>query len=109
MRAGMKLEADPTIKFALHNFALKRIYDGHINACATSPYNTYRFTGLPPGPICTPSAKTIDAVLNVPTTNYLYFVAKPDASGLSIFTNSYGQHQVNAKRYQHYLDSLNIK
>jgi UPF0755 protein len=109
LHAGMKLGADPTIKFALHNFGLKRIYEGYINACATSPYNTYKFAGLPPGPICTPSVKTLDAVLNEPVTNYLYFVAMPNNSGLSTFTDSYTQHQINAKIYQHYLDSINIK
>jgi UPF0755 protein len=109
MKTGMKLAADPTIKFALRNFALKRIYTGYIDSCASSPYNTYRFAGLPPGPICTPSVKTIDAVLNAPTTNYLYFVAMPDNTGLSTFTDSYAQHEVNARAYQHYLDSINIK
>jgi len=109
MKAGMKLGADPTIKFALHNFGLKRIYQGYIDSCATSPYNTYKFAGLPPGPICTPSVKTIDAVLNAPATDYLYFVALPNNSGLSTFTNSFAQHEANAKTYQHYLDSIYIK
>jgi UPF0755 protein len=109
LRAGMKLSADPTIKFALCNFSLKRIYTGNIAACSASPYNTYLKTGLPPGPICTPSPKTIDAVLNAPATDYLYFVAKPDGTGLSNFTSSYQQHAINARNYQHYLDSLNIK
>jgi UPF0755 protein len=109
LKAGMKLAADPTIKFALRNFALKRIYTGYIDSCANSSYNTYTHTGLPPGPICTPSVKTIDAVLNAPATDYLYFVAMPDNSGLSVFTDSYQQHEVNAKIYQHYLDSINIK
>jgi len=109
LHAHMKLGADPTIKFALKNFALKRIYTGYIDSSANSPYNTYKFSGLPPGPICTPSEKTIDAVLNEPSTNYLYFVAKPDRSGLSVFTDSYEQHQINARIYQQYLDSLKIK
>ena len=109
MKAGMKLGADPTIKFALHNFGLKRIYQGYIDSCKTSPYNTYKFAGLPPGPICTPSVKTIDAVLDAPATDYLYFVALPDNSGLSTFTSSFAQHEANAKIYQHYLDSINIK
>lgn len=109
IKTGMKLGADPTIKFALRNFGLKRIYEGYINDCATSPYNTYKFAGLPPGPICTPSVKTLDAVLNAPSTNYLYFVAMPNNSGLSVFTDSYAQHQANAKIYQRYLDSINIK
>ena len=109
IETGQRLEADPTIKFALHNFGLKRIWDSHKKAAANSPYNTYYNTGLPPGPICTPSSKTIDAVLNAPQTNYLFFVAKPDWSGLSNFTHSYDEHRINARNYQHFLDSVNIK
>ena len=109
IQSGQRLEADPTIKFALKNFGLKRIRKSHIDACAGSPFNTYYVKGLPPGPICTPSSKTIDAVLNAPVTNYLFFVARPDWSGLSNFTSSYEEHQVNARNYQHFLDSINIK
>ena len=109
MATGQRLEADPTIKFALRNFGLKRIRNVHKEACANSPYNTYYVQGLPPGPICTPSPKTIDAVLNAPATNYLFFVARPDWSGLSNFTQSYQEHMINAKKYQHFLDSVNIK
>jgi UPF0755 protein len=107
--SGQRLEADPTIKFALRNFGLKRIRDSHKLAAKDSPYNTYFNTGLPPGPICTPSSKTIDAVLNAPATNYLFFVAKPDWSGLSNFADNYTEHQMNARIYQHFLDSVNIK
>jgi UPF0755 protein len=106
---GMRLEADPTIKFALKNFALKRIWNSHKEASAGSPYNTYYVAGLPPGPICTPSPKTIDAVLNAPQTNYIFFVAKPDWSGLSNFSSTYAEHLVYAKSYQRFLDSVNIK
>ena len=109
IKAGKRLEADPTIKFALRNFGLKRIKEGHKLAAKDSPYDTYFHSGLPVGPICTPSSKTIDAVLNAPATNYLYFVAKPDWSHLSNFTDSYDQHKINAKIYQHFLDSINIK
>lgn len=109
IKSGQRLEADPTIKFALRNFGLKRIRKVHIDACSNSPYNTYYSAGLPPGPICTPSSKTIDAVLNAPETNYLFFVARPDWSGLSNFTASYQEHLENARRYQHFLDSINIK
>lgn len=109
IQTGQRLEADPTIKFALKNFGLKRIRKSHIDACAGSLFNTYYVKGLPPGPICTPSSKTIDAVLNAPSTNYLFFVARPDWSGLSNFTSSYEEHQVNARNYQHFLDSINIK
>ena len=105
--SGMKLQADPTVKFAMKNFGLKRILYKHLSF--DSPFNTYQNAGLPPGPICTPSTKTIDAVLNAPQTNYIYFVAKPDWSGLSNFTHSDEEHMINAKNYQHFLDSVNIK
>jgi len=107
MNKGMKLQADPTVKFAMKNFGLKRVREKHI--AYISPYNTYLNSGLPPGPVCTPSPKTIDAVLNVPATNYIFFVAKPDWSGLSNFAESYEEHQVNAKNYHRFLDSVNIK
>lgn len=104
MRTGMRLSADPTVKFALKDFGLKRIYEKHTRV--TSPFNTYLIAGLPPGPICTPSIKTIDAVLNAPSTDYLFFVAKPDFSGYSNFTNNYQEHMKYAKAYQQALDSL---
>ena len=101
---GMRLGADPTVKFAMKNFALKRIYQKHLSF--PSPYNTYQVSGLPPGPICTPSQKTIDAVLSAPATNYLYFVAKPDFNGYSNFAETYTQHLSYAKAYQLALDTL---
>lgn len=104
LRKGMKLAADPTVKFAMRNFELKRIYHKHL--AFSSPYNTYLNAGLPPGPICTPSIKTIDAVLNSPQTDYLFFVARSDFSGYSDFASTYQQHQVYAKAYQQALDSL---
>lgn len=101
---GMKLEADPTVKYAMRNFGLKRILYGHLQY--ESPYNTYRQPGLPPGPICTASISTIDAVLDAPQTNYLFFVAKPDLRGYSNFAETYPQHLAFAKAYQQALDSL---
>ncbi|MEO5941987.1 MAG: endolytic transglycosylase MltG [Ferruginibacter sp.] len=101
---GMRLEADPTVKYAMRNFGLKRILHGHL--AYVSPYNTYLNKGLPPGPICTPSTKTIDAVLDAPSTTYLYFVAKPDFRGYSNFASSYPEHLLYAKAYQRALDSL---
>lgn len=94
----MPLGADPTIKFALKNFALKRILFNDLNV--SSPYNTYRNAGLPPGPICTPSATTIDAVLNAPKTDFIFFVAKSDFSGYHHFSANYAEHQQYAKQYQ---------
>ena len=106
MKKGMKLEADPTVKYAMRNFGLKRILHGHLEY--PSLYNTYQHTGLPPGPICTPSINTIDAVLDAPQTNYIFFVAKPDFNGYSNFAATYQEHLVFAKAYQRALDSLII-
>ena len=101
---GIKLGADPTVKFALKDFSLKRIYEKH--TAVESPYNTYRNFGLPPGPICTPSLETVDEVLNSPSTNYLFFVAKSDFSQRHIFTETYSDHLKYAKEYHKALDQL---
>jgi UPF0755 protein len=97
-RKGMRLQADPTVKFALQDFGLKRIRENH--TLFDSPYNTYRYAGLPPGPICTPSEKTLNAVLNTPETDYLYFCARADFSGYHAFAATYAEHLVNARKYQ---------
>jgi UPF0755 protein len=102
MSKGIRLAADPTIKYALRDFDLKRIYDKYLTV--ESPYNTYIHEGLPPGPICTPSEATLDAVLNAPSTDYLYFVAKPDFSGYSNFAATYKDHLAYAKAYRDALD-----
>lgn len=104
LRKGMPLGADPTIKYAMKDFSLSRIYHKHLDV--ESPYNTYRNKGLPPGPICTPSEKTIQAVLDAPETNYLFFVARADFSGYSNFANTYNEHLLYARAYQKALDSL---
>jgi len=98
----MRLAADPTVKFALRRFDLKRVYEKYL--LVESPYNTYRNTGLPPGPICTPSTETLDAVLNAPETRYFYFVAKPDFSGYSNFAETFTEHMKYARQYQKALD-----
>jgi UPF0755 protein len=104
---GMRLGADPTVKFALKDFGLKRIYEKHLQV--VSPYNTYKVAGLPPGPICTPSAKTIDAVLNAPKTDYMFFVAKSDFSGYHTFSSNYAEHLQHAKEYQKALDEAILR
>lgn len=104
LKQNMALAADPTIKFALRDFGLKRILYEHLKV--QSPYNTYLNKGLPPGPICTPSAETIDAVLHAPETDYLFFVANADLSGYSHFSNNFAEHQQYAKLYQQAIDSL---
>lgn len=102
MAKGIKLGADPTIKYAMREFELKRIYDKYLKI--ESPYNTYEHEGLPPGPICTPSSATLEAVLEAPATDYLYFVAKPDFSGYSNFAATYKEHLEYAKEYRDALD-----
>ncbi len=101
LRKGMKLQADPTVKYAMKDFKLKRILMKHLSF--QSPYNTYVNKGLPPGPICTPSINTIDAVLESPETKYLYFVAKADFSGRHDFSEGYEEHLIKAKAYQEVL------
>jgi UPF0755 protein len=99
---GMRLAADPTVKFALRRFDLRRVYEKYL--LVESPYNTYRNAGLPPGPICTPSMESLEAVLNAPETRYFYFVAKPDFSGYSNFSETFPEHMKYAKEYQKALD-----
>ena len=74
-----------------------------------SPYNTYKYTGLPPGPICIPAIQSVEAVLDYRVHNFIYFCARPDGSGYSDFAETYKDHQLNAKKYRNYLDSRNIK
>ena len=104
LKKSMPLGADPTVKFATGDFQLKRILLKHIKETATSPYNTYTNKGLPPGPICTPLPATIDIILNAPNTNYLYFVAKSDFSGMHHFSPTYEEHNRYAIEYQKALD-----
>ncbi|MBV9986300.1 MAG: endolytic transglycosylase MltG [Chitinophagaceae bacterium] len=98
VNAGMPLQADPTIKFAMKDFTLRRILKKFLDT--PSPYNTYRRKGLPPGPICTASPKTLDIVLTAPKTDYLYFVAKSDFSGYHHFSSNFTEHLQYAREYQ---------
>jgi UPF0755 protein len=104
---GIPFQADPTVKFALKDFALRRVREKHLQF--VSPYNTYMNKGLPPGPICTPSLETIDAVLDSPKTDYLFFVANSDFSGTHVFTANYEDHIKYARLYQQELNKRNIK
>lgn len=104
---GMPLQADPTIKFALKDFGLHRIY--HNMLTVESPYNTYKYAGLPPGPIRIPSIAGIDAVLNRVDHDYLYMCAKEDFSGTHNFARTYSEHLKNAAKYSRALDERNIK
>ncbi|MBR7013202.1 MAG: endolytic transglycosylase MltG [Muribaculaceae bacterium] len=103
----MCLQADPTVKFALGDFSIKRITQPMTQV--KSPYNTYRVDGLPPGPIRLPEKSTIDAVLNAPQHDYMYMCARADFSGYHDFTRDYASHLDNAHRYQAALNNRGIK
>ena len=104
IKKGMPLQADPTVKFALKDFTIKRVFFKHLSVA--SPYNTYKNKGIPPGPICTPQEATVDAVLNAPQTDYIYFVASPAFDGTHVFSTNYEDHKKLAKDYQ---EALNIR
>jgi len=106
LNIGMKLQADPTVRFAIGDFTIKRVRGVMLNY--PSLYNTYYAEGLPPGPICTPSIATIDAVLNSIPNVYLYFCAREDFSGFHSFAKNYRDHLLNAQRYQKALNQRNI-
>ena len=107
LKQDMKLQADPTVVFANGNFDVQRVLSADKDI--DSPYNTYRYKGLPPGPICLVNPSTIDAVLNYTKHNYTYFCAKADFSGYSNFTNDYKVHMKNAAAYQEALNKKGIK
>ncbi len=106
MKRGWLLQADPTIKFALHNFQIKRVLTEYLSV--DSPYNTYKYTGLPPGPINFPDVVNVDAVLNAEHHNYMYFCAKEDFSGYHNFAQSLAEHNRNAAKYQNALNKSRI-
>lgn len=107
LKKGMKLQADPTVRFAIGDFSIKRVRGNHLNF--PSPYNTYLNPGLPPGPIRTPSKSTVDSLLDSEETEDLYMCAKEDFSGRHNFATTYEQHLANARRYQEELDRRGIK
>ena len=106
LRIGMPLQADPTLVFAASDFSIKRLSAKQM--AIDSPYNTYKYAGLPPGPINLPDINSLDAVLNPEKHNYLYFCAKEDFSGYHSFAVGYEEHLSNARRYQRALNAANI-
>ena len=107
LRAGMPLQADPTVKFAVGDESLQRITGAHL--AVESPYNTYLHVGLPPGPIRIASKAAIDAVLHATPHTYIYMCAREDFSGRHNFATTFAQHQQNARRYQRALNARGIK
>lgn len=107
LKKNMRLQADPTVKFAVGDFSLRRILASHLSV--PSPYNTYQHTGLPPGPIRMPQAATVDAVLDAPDHSYLFMCAREDFSGYHNFATDYATHTANARRYRQELDRRNIR
>lgn len=106
LKKRMYLQADPTVKFALNDFSIRRVLTKHLDV--KSPYNTYRNYGLPPGPIRCPSVSSIDAVLNYEHHNYLYFCAKDDFSGYHSFAKTLVEHNRNADEYRKALNRERI-
>ncbi len=105
LHRGMRLEADPTVRYAGGDFTIKRIVRPRE---VDSPYNTYIHAGLPPGPIRTTSVETIDAILNSTPHDYIFMCAKEDFSGYHNFASTLAEHQMNARRYKRELDRRGI-
>ena len=106
LRAGVPLQADPTVKYALGDFGLRRILFEHLEV--DSPYNTYKYVGLPPGPLRIPTIRGIDAVLNYTKHRYMYMCAKEDFSGRHNFAVTLAEHNRNANRYRAELNRRKI-
>ena len=107
LRRGIALQACPTVKYAMNDFALKRVLLKHLKY--RSPFNTYINRGLPPAPICVPSITAIDAVLNYTEHNYLYFCARPELDGRHNFARTLAEHNANSRKYSAAIDKLKIK
>ena len=107
LNKNMLLQADPTVIFANNDFSIRRVLNKHLTI--DNPYNTYRYRGLPPGPIMMPSITSIDAVLNYDHHPYLYMCAKDDFSGYHLYAETMVEHLINARKFQKALDLRNIK
>ena len=107
LHSNWLLQADPTLIFAIGDFSIKRVLNVHKEI--ESPYNTYKYIGLPPGPICIPSVAAVKAVLNAENHNYFYFCAKEDFSGYHNFAKTLTEHNHNALKYQSALNQRGIR
>ena len=107
LQKGMRLQSDPTVIFAMNDFTIKRVLNKYL--VKDSPYNTYLYAGLPPGPIMMPSVNAINAVLNYKKSGYIYMCAKEDFSGYHNFADNEAQHKINAHKWQQALNERNIK
>jgi UPF0755 protein len=107
LKNGEKLQADPTVVYAVGDFTIKRVLYSHLTY--DSPYNTYVHYGLPPGPICMPSMSSLEAVVNAEKHEYLFFCARPDNSGIHVFAKDYTQHLKNAAAFSKWLNERNIR
>lgn len=112
LKQGTPLQADPTVIYAVKlknndfNQVIKRVTGNYLNV--DSPYNTYKYEGIPPGPIAMPDVDAIDAVLNPEKHDYIYFCASVEKFGYHVFATTYEQHQVNAKKYADWLNAQGI-
>ena len=104
LHRGMLLQADPTVIYAVGDPTLRRVLNRHLET--DSPYNTYRYAGLPPGPITMPPVAAIDAVLNYERHDYLYFCARDSFDGQHVFARTLSAHNENARRYQRALAKI---
>ncbi len=106
LERGIALQADPALVYAMGDFSIKRVLNVHKEV--ESPYNLYKYRGLPPGPINLPEINSIDAVLNADNHKYIYFCAKSDFSGYHAFATTLAEHNRNAREYQNALNKARI-
>lgn len=107
LRKKWPLQADPTVKYAVGDFSIRRVLNKHLQT--DSPYNTYLYPGLPPGPICTPSIPSIESVLNGERHNFMFFCAKADGSGYHHFSETQAQHNAYAREFHNMLNQKGIR
>lgn len=107
LRRGIPLQADPTVKYAMQDFTLRRILHRHLKT--QSPYNTYIHRGLPPSPICMPGKNAIDAVLDFEQHDYIFFCARPTFDGYHNFARTLREHNANARAYAAELNRRKIR